>query len=260
MKQNKIVIPYSAVDGDGVTPESTEQTLTGLLGQMDANTGAIPPAETTPPTPPEVTETETTPGSTQQTPPPANNNPSNTAFAEMRVKNNMYTQLLGKLAASVGIEYSNEQELINKLNDNALADLAKRQNISPELMQRLDLLEQNNMLYQQDQRRQAALAGFQTLKDTYALDDQQLQAFAAELDKQGQNPFVQDVNLMDVYKLTHFNDIIAAEVNKAVQAALTKSNMADEHSSTPGSAQGVGGTAPTTSTVAGLREVLSTLQ
>ena len=259
MKHKGIVLPYSAVDGDGTAPESAEQTLSGILSQMDVGTGVTPPAEQTPPATQDQTATQPVDTQAQQQTPPAEQSPANTAFAEMRVKNNMYSQLLQKMASGLGIEYANEQELINKLNDNALADLAKKQGISPELMQRLDALEQTNQMYVQDQRKQAALVGFQTLKDTYGLDDAALQSFAAELDETGQNPFVSDVDIMAAYKLTHFDDIVTARVNAAVQAALSKSNMADQHSSTPGSAQGVGGTTPTTSTVAGLREVLSSM-
>lgn len=167
---------------------------------------------------------------------------ANNAFAEMRVQNATYKNLLNKLAQATGLEFTDENDLVNKLNDNAIEQLAKKQNVSPELLRRMEMLEQNSAAYEQEKVHSAALLGFQKLKDTYSLSEDELRDFAGELDEAGKNPFVTPMDIIAEYKLTHFDDITQRMIDKAVQEALATSGVADNHSTTPNSATGKGAT------------------
>lgn len=192
----------------------------------------------------EDTGEETPPDEVEETPPaeqnPPANNKANTAFAQMRVQNTTYKNLLSKIAQATGIEFTNEEDLISKLNDDAIDKLAKLQNVSPELLRRMEMLEQNSAAYEQEKLQSAALIGFQKLKDTYKLSDEELQSFAVELDQAGKNPFEKAFDIEAEYKLLHFNDITQRMVDEAVKKALATSGVADNHSTTPNSSKGKG--------------------
>lgn len=165
----------------------------------------------------------------------------NFAFGQLRQENNELASILGKIAQANGIQYTNTRDLMGKLNDDAISKLAQKQNVPVELLREVDALRAGQQQWQQSQREQVAYAGFQTLMSQYGLSQDDLKAFAVELDGAGRNPFTQDINVVDEYRLRHFDDIVAKRVDTAVKEALAKSSAADSHSSTPGAQQGAGG-------------------
>lgn len=165
----------------------------------------------------------------------------NFAFGQLRQENNELANILGKIAQANGIQYTNTRDLMGKLNDDAISKLAQKQNVPVELLREVDALRAGQQQWQQSQREQVAFAGFQTLMSQYGLSQDDLKAFAVELDGAGKNPFTQDINVVDEYRLRHFDDIVAKRAEAAVKEALAKSSAADTHSSTPGAQQGAGG-------------------
>ena len=185
----------------------------------------------------------------------------NFAFGQMRTQITELTNLLGKIANANGIEYTNNKDLLEKLNDDAIGKMAQKQNVPVELLKEVEALRQDSQAFKAQQLRDAAALGFQNLMNTYGLTQQQLQDFAVELDARGKNPFTQNVDLLSEYKVMHFDEIVASKVEKAVQEALAKSGAADQHSSTPGNKQGSnGGGVEKISTVAGLTSLLDELK
>lgn len=180
------------------------------------------------------------------------------AFAQMRIQNNRLLTLLSKIAKATGIEYTDTNDLLAKLDDDSITKLAAKQNVPVELLKRMEQLEQRDLIAQQEKLQQAAFLGFQKVKDTYDLTEDELRAFALELDAAGKNPFEQPIDLVTEYKLTHFDDIVTKKANAAVQAALAKSSAADKHSSKPNSANGKpdSGKPDKISTIAGLNSIL----
>lgn len=180
------------------------------------------------------------------------------AFAQMRIQNNRLLTLLSKIAKATGIEYTDNNDLLAKLDDDSITKLAAKQNVPVELLKRMEQLEQRDLIARQEKLQQAAFLGFQKVKDTYDLTEDELRAFALELDAAGKNPFEQPIDLVTEYKLTHFDDIVTKKANAAVQAALAKSSAADKHSSKPNSANGKpdSGKPDKISTVAGLNSIL----
>lgn len=185
------------------------------------------------PTDPEPTKPETKP---EPTPTPANK-----AFAEMRVKTQKYEKILKSLGNLLGAQDVNDPDVIlNLVQEKVLQAQAKQQNIPVELLQKLDLLEAESQARQKDALTQQALIGFQNVKNQFGLDDKGLDAFADELAQKGINPFAQQIDLVKVYRDFHFEDIIAKEVQKAVEAERQRALKAATESTTPGSTTGVG--------------------
>ena len=240
----------------GETPAETEGEETPPVETPADPVDTVPnveiPAETTP---------ETEEPKTEQTTPEPTNTKANHAFAQMRTQLSAYENLLGKVAQATGIEYADMDDLADKLNDNALGKLAKQQNIPVELMQKLNQLEQDSNNWKMAQLKESAYIGFQNLMTEFELTQEELNNFAVELDEARMNPFEQPVDIKSEYISRHYNDVLQRQVQKEVQAALKKSQVADEHSSTPNTKAGIS-SAPAdgkVTTVSGLNQFLDGL-
>ena len=261
--KNLFVVPYSASDeggesgaADSNTGQSDASTLEALLNQMDAGTDNSSEDNANAQQQDNQANSSGEPQQQQQQQ-PTQQERQNYAFGQMRTQITELTNLLGRVAAANGIEYSDNKDLIAKLTDDTIARMAQRQNVPVELLREIEALRQDSQAFKQQQLRDAAAIGFQKLVDTYGLSQQQLEQFAVELDQKGKNPFTQPLDILAEYKMAHYDDILKAEVQKAVQEALTKSSAADQNSSTPGQHQGGnGGGDNKITTVAGLSALL----
>lgn len=225
---------------------SNMSALDTLLAGMDGS-GAAQTQEDTSTSTEETTTTatETQQTQTQEDQSQTKNKPTqaermNYAFGQMRTELNANKALLAKLATAAGIQYTDENDLIAKLNDNALNQLAQRQNVPVDLLKRMEALEQNNAAYEMEQRKTETLLSFQKLQTAYGLTNDELLAFAQELDEKGMNPFASRVNIDATYRDLHFDEIVNKRVAAAVEEALKKSSVADTHSSTPNRSTGKG--------------------
>lgn len=186
---------------------------------------------------PAPTDSEPTEPETKPEPAPT---PANRAFAEMRVKTQKYEKILKSLGNLLGAQDVNDPDaILNLVQEKVLQAQAKQQNIPVELLQKLELLEAESQERQKAALTQQALIGFQNVKNQFGLDDKGLDAFADELAQHGINPFAQQVDLVKVYRDFHFQDIIAKEVQKAVEAERQRALKAATESTTPGSTTGV---------------------
>ena len=260
----KHLLPYNlqffAEEGE---PTITDQAgLEDFLTGMDGGTTPAAEEEEIPEEGGEETPPEETPPA--ETKPQADNKQAY-AFAEMRKQNaqlsqqaQQLTQLLTKLATANGVQFADNNDLMSKLNDDALTKIAQKQGIPKEYLQRMEVLEQHYQTTQANELKNSAFLGFQKVKDDFKLEEAELQAFAQELDTKGKNPFVQAVDLTELYTAWHFKDILAKETKAAVEAALKKSNAADQHSSTPSSSKGKpdSGKADKITTMEGIDEFL----
>ena len=265
---NMIIFPKSATEKDGSGASSALDTVAGLTGAFD-NMGQDSTGESTDNSEgtQDTTEGDTAEGTqdtTEGDTAEGDNSPqdrSNRAFGQMRIQIKEQAQLLTKMADAMGIEYTNQKDLMDKLNNNALEQLAQKQGVPKELLERLEQLEGIAAQSEEQRLRNKALAGFQELHDSFGLDDDGLQAFAAELDEADQNPFVKDLDVVQLYKTMHFDDIVQAKIDAAVAAALSKDAQVSQHASTPTT----GGTSESdadgekVSTVAGLTAMLNTI-
>lgn len=173
---------------------------------------------------------------------PSPTNKVNKAFAEMRVQNQQYQKTLNQLGQLLGAQDTKDPNAILDLVQTQIIQAqAKQQNVPVDLLQRLDFLENQYNQNQQQTVQQQAMLGFQNVKNQFGLNDSDLNTFADELAGQGINPFAQQVNLVDVYKNLHFDDLVQKQVEKALQAERVRALKAAQNSSTPNNATGTNG-------------------
>ena len=183
---------------------------------------------------------------------------ANAAFAKMRTQNKQMQQTLSRLGGMLGVESEDPDALINALTGKMQEFEAKQTQIPLALLQRLEAAER--YMASQDEQRigDAARIGFQKVKDTYKLTDNQLNEFAVKLRDAGKNPFTQAIDLMQEYKLMYFDTLMQQARDEAAAAATQRQQKAKEHSTSPNKAQGsVGGGASSVSSVAELSQLLA---
>jgi hypothetical protein len=166
---------------------------------------------------------------------------ANDAFAAMRVQNRKTTEALAAVLQQHGLDpnLANDPDaLIQQANQARLEEEAKRQNVPTELLQRLTDLEAKDREAQQKRLTDAALAGFQAVKNQFGLDNQGISDFAKQLQEAGTNPFEQEMDLVHHYKLHNLDKIIAAETQKAVEEALKNQKSSTQYSTQPSKTQG----------------------
>lgn len=253
----KIVFPVSASDDDAVG--GTVDSIEGLNAALDGAGSTDEPDDTG--TDDSGTDDSGTDGqndgaNSQDT------NPSNQAFGRMRILNKRQEGVLKKVAEALGIQYANGEELLEKLNDDALGRIAESSNIPKEYLERMERLEAIANESHERTLKENALAGFQKLHVDYGLDDAALQKFAAELDAADKNPFVKDLDVVELYKTMHFDDIVQARIDAAVAAALSKDAQVSQHATDPGAKRGSGSDnkEDAITTVAGLNAVLNDIK
>lgn len=261
MKRNELfVTPYSASE-EGNATGSDAAALESLLNQM----GSGADDQTGDGSGQEGTQNDNGQDGSQQGQQSQNQNQNqhdaddkrNYAFGQMRTQITQLTDLLGRVAKANGVEYTDSKDLIAKLTDDTIQKMAQKQNVPVELLREVETLRQDSAAFKAQQLRDAAAIGFQNVMNTYGLTQDQLKQFAVELDQQGKNPFNQPVDLMREYKMMHYDDILQAAVQKAVEEALKKDSAANQSSTTPGQQQGGnGGGDQKITTVAGLSALL----
>jgi len=180
-------------------------------------------------------------GSSNQSSDDSQKHNANEAFAAMRVQNKKITQALAAVLQQHGLDpalANNPDQLISDAENARLEQEAKKQNVPVDLLQRLTQLERENAENKQKRLANEALQGFQNLKNKYGLSNQDISAFAKQLQDAGTNPFEQEMDLEQHYKLHNLDKIIAAESQKAVEEALRNQQNASQHSTVPDKSQG----------------------
>lgn len=165
----------------------------------------------------------------------------NSAFAEMRIQNRQQQQVLKAILQRAGLDVSlanDPNKLMELLEDASVTEQAEQLKVPPEILKRLNYLENVTREAETEKIYTAATQGFQLVKDKYNLTDEQLVQFATQLKEDGINPFEQPVNLVNEYVTRNLDDIIKNAQEQAVQAALAQQNKAVQYSSTPSKTQG----------------------
>lgn len=164
----------------------------------------------------------------------------NAAFAKMRAENAQLQKTLNQLAQALKIEETDPVAKASKLLQLANEKLAKESSLPVEVFNELNQTKEELAVVRRQQNIALARDKFINLKTTYELSDQELQQFAKQLDEQGiavvDNPDGVDLEY-HYYKLNR-NAIEQKRIAAAVQAALTKSNTADQKGSTPSKQSG----------------------
>ena len=166
-------------------------------------------------------------------------NKSANAFAQMRVENKKYQNMMKDIASLLGVQDSNPDNIMNAMQEKIVNAQARQQWIPTELAQRLAQLENANREFTLGEIRRNAYLGFQQIKDTFGLDDTSLNQFADTLVASGLNPFEQQVDLVSEYKLRNFDMLIKQAEERGAKAEAERSSIASSQSTTPNTRQGI---------------------
>lgn len=223
--------PLPVVDEPPATSTATEP--------VSGNTAPATAASTAPATQTVVNGQQTEGASTPQQ--STGKRSANDTFAAMRVQNKKMTDALAAVLQQHGLDpnlASDPDAILRQAEEARIEAEAKKQNVPAELLQRLTTLEARDRENQQKRLSDAALAGFQAVKNQFGLDNQGIAEFAKQLQDAGTNPFEQEMDLVQHYKLHNLDKIIAAETQKAVEAALKNQKSSTQFSTTPSKTQG----------------------
>ncbi len=190
-----------------------------------------------------VPEPETVTPAEEEAPPVLEEGGDKTAqaFAQMRVENKKYQKMITGIAEMLGVQDVTNPEAVTQVIEQKLIEAeAKKQNVPPEMLARLQQLELHNQEYIQNQTRQVAYAGFQKVKDSFKLTNQEVEQFATALQQQGLNPFDKPLDLVKEYRVLNFDKLLADAEAKGAQAEIQRSTKAQNQGSTPNTKQGQG--------------------
>ena len=229
----------SAVETTAETDVESKSEVTTETAQQDATS-----TESTESSP--VTETKTETASTQT---PAEDTPldpeekfqskRDSAFAQMRIQNKELSDLIMNLAKATGQTPKNMAEAQAMLNEGLTKVVAKNRNIPEDVLREMEEDKKQLAELKQTQARQNALAGFQQVKDTFQLSRNDVNDFADKLIEKNINPYEQNVNLVEQYKLIYFDKLIANAREQGVQEERARSLKAQQNSTTPTNQNGL---------------------
>ena len=161
------------------------------------------------------------------------------AFAQMRIENKNLQKMIKGVAEVLGVQdTSNPESVTQALQQKIIEAQAKQQNVPPEMLARLQQLEEAQNETTQNQIRQQAYVGFQKVKDTFNLSNQDLEKFAATLQEKGVNPFDGPVDIMKEYKVHNYDRLIAEAEARGAQKEIERTTKAQNQGTTPNKAQG----------------------
>lgn len=233
------VDPFSALDQllEGKTPPATDPPVTD------------PPAPNTDPAPnnndaddpaaggdPNLDDPakKDDPNKTEPKPDPAHDAKINAAMAKLRTEAAQSTKVINELAKALGITETDPAKRAEVLLDLAYKKIAAANNAPVELVKELDQTKEQMQQLQMQQNMITAREKFSSLQQKYNLTQEELVAFANELDAQG-IAVVQDptIDLDYLYYSRHQEALIEKRIQAAVEAALKTSNTAKTNGSTP---------------------------
>lgn len=161
------------------------------------------------------------------------------AFAQMRIQNKEMSDLIMNLAKATGQTPKNMAEAQAMLNEGLTKVVSKNRNIPEDVLREMEEDKKQLAELKQTQARQNALAGFQQVKDTFQLSRNDVNDFADKLIEKNINPYEQNVNLVEQYKLIYFEQLIAKAKEQGVQEERARSLKAQQNSTTPTNQNGL---------------------
>ena len=191
------------------------------------------------------------------------NTKQNKAFAELRMQNKAQAEFIMRLARSAGLNPKDVKEAQEFLSEGATRVEAKKRNIDPETLRQLEEERTELEEYRNQANRQAAMLGFQKVKNEYNLTNEDLNNFAEQLAAKNINPFSGDrVDLLKEYRMLNFDKLLAQAKEAGRQEEIARSLKAKQNSTTPLKTTGNDtplGETPAVNTVKDLDNLLNSL-
>ena len=220
-------------------PSTTEITdTTPQPAGENPSTGSAeedtPTTTTTEPAPPKTQEKDTPPN-----PEDKFKAKQNHAFAQLRVENKELADLIMNLAAATGQTPKNITEAQAILKGGLDKVVSKNRNIPEDVLREMEEDKKALETLRQNEAKQKALSGFQAVKNTFGLTNDQINRFADKLIEHNLNPFEQELDLIKEYKNLYFDEMIAAAKEEGIQAERARALKAQQNSTTPSTQTGL---------------------
>jgi hypothetical protein len=181
----------------------------------------------------------------------------------MRIQNAQMAKALEQAAGLAGVEKGTAPEkIIEAIQAKQLEAQAKSQNVPLELLQQMEGFKQKAEAFERAQMEQQAFGGFNQVKTTHGLTDQEMIEFANQLDQKGLNPFyTPGIDLLKEYRALNYDALLQKSIDAAVQKALGTQQAAADHGTKPGTQSGPAGDTSKQSinTVDGLNNLLAAM-
>ena len=166
------------------------------------------------------------------------NNRANEAFAQLRVENKKYQNMMKGIAELLGVQTNDPNAILSNVQNAITQAQAKQQGVPPELLARMNQLEEANKNFMQNEIRKNAYLGFQKVKDKFSLDNNALNSFADGLVQEGLNPFEQQLDLETEYIKRNYAKIIADAEARGAEKEAKRAARASTHGTSPDNRQG----------------------
>lgn len=152
----------------------------------------------------------------------------NDAFAAMRSENSKYKKFIGQLMKGAGFN-GKEEDFINQLQEASYQQQAKRQGnqVSPEVLKRMDALEAQNNQLLESQNRQAFAANLKNMQDTLHLSNSDIKEFLELAVKEQIDLTIPGTNFVTLYRGLFFDKVSARMIEEERQKWIAQSNKAN---------------------------------
>lgn len=152
----------------------------------------------------------------------------NEAFAAMRSENSKYKKFMQHIMKGANFNGS-EDEFIERLTEASYAQQAKRQGnqVSPEILKRMDTLESQNKSLIDSQNRQTFAANLKNLQETFTLSDADLKEFLTLAAKEQIDLTVPGTNFRTLYQGLFFDKLKDKMIETERQAWIAQANKAN---------------------------------
>lgn len=185
---------------------------------------------------------------------------SNRAFAAMRVENEKYKKLMSTLMK--GSNYNgDEAAFMDALMNESYKQQAKLQGMAanPEVLKRMDQLEEQNRQLTESQRNQTLMLGLKTLQQNHNLTGKEVEDFVQRAIDNRIDLLAPGVSFDMLYKGMFFEDIVAKQLEDERQKWIKQSNKSS-NAATPDGKSGKSDPAKTdVKTMTELNSLLNTV-
>lgn len=162
-----------------------------------------------------------------------NRNRANEAFASLRAENGKYKKFIQQLMRGAGYE-GDEESFLNKLTEASYQRQAKTNQVSPEMLKRMDMLESQNRAVLESQNRANFIANMKNLQDTYKLSNNDLQEFLDLAVREKIDLTVPGTNFITLYQGLFFDKLKDKLIEEERQKWISQNNKANNASNPDG--------------------------
>lgn len=184
----------------------------------------------------------------------------NEAFATMRSENTKYKKFIGQIMKGANFQ-GTEEDFMAALEDASYRRQAQQQGnqVSPELLKRMDALENQNNVLLEERNREMFTANLRNLQDHFKLSDAELKEFVNFAVKEKIDLTIPGTNFITLYQGLFFDKLNKKMIEDARQEWITQNGKAANAANPDGKSGKKDPTPNNVNTMAEFNSLLQTL-